>query len=161
VWTMARKRRTFEEMADSGFDLRLVPDLELMVLKTHTYVEAMLRRVLADRLGLGDGNECVNSLNYWRLAHLALGNEADRDLLELVESLNRVRNEIAHDLELDAGSKDLEGFVRGVIQPLRADYVWPGPNEAEARRKDFSFAATYVARQLIDRMTIRDWKRAE
>ena len=148
------KKKTFEEIADS-FDPRGTVDLELLVLRAHTYLEAMLRRVLSDRLGVGEGNTGMARLGFWYLAQLALGAPEDRELLGLVDRLNGVRNEIAHGMSLDPKSVDLERFVCDVLRRQRQDYRWPMPHEDEARRSDFCHALTFVARTLIDRMTPR------
>lgn len=152
---MMAKKKSFEEIAD-GFSARDIEDLELLVLRAHTYVEAMLRRVLSDRLGVPETGAGIGGLNFFRLAQLTLGREADKELLGLVERLNRVRNEIAHELRLDPTSPDLEAFVCETIRRFRPDYRWPSSKEGRERREDFCHALVFVARKLIDMMTPRD-----
>ena len=159
---MGRKKHTFEEVADSDFDLREIRDMELLVLKSHIYVETILRRIVSDKLAIPEDNPTLGSMLFWQLAQLALGGAGDEELLRHAEQLNTVRNEIAHELYLACGSKALEAFVTMAITARRPDYTWPSAHEDDARRPDFVQAAISLIRPLIDKMTPREatWPRS-
>ena len=153
---MTKKKHTFEEIADSDFDLRKITDLEWLVLKTHIYVETMLRRVLSDKLGLPEDSPALMEMQFSRMAELALGGPNEKSLLEHAGALNAARNAIAHELYVSPGSEAVEAFVAMAIRPRRPDYQWPNAHEEEARRRDFVHAATALIRPLIDMMTPRE-----
>jgi hypothetical protein len=125
---MARKHQpSFFEALQRGTYERVfsIRQPELLILRGHGVIEAALVSILAMRLRVEE--QSIPSTNFDTLARLALCGAAFDLMLQPVLHVNRLRNVVAHELELVDPTLLMEKFV-ATMPPTLADATKP-PHE--------------------------------
>jgi hypothetical protein len=110
-----------------------ITDVELATLKIHLVIEAVLRYLLAARLGIKeDLLPKPSQLRFGLLYELALAGVEDRHLVKGIKALNSARNSVAHRESPDLQDK-LADFVCEIRRSKRTEFDWPMDTSVQLR----------------------------
>lgn len=160
LWHRDMQQQTAGEQLSGRFEALLLQQaprlltassLDVLTLRAHATLEAVLRELLICRLAPTSGQ--IPNLNFARLAELALANMSRR-LTELVLSINHIRNYIAHHLQADELSSHVANFLKRF-----PEYNTPWVEDEASQRVGWSLILiiTIVAFGILPRV-LTDWR---
>lgn len=116
-----RARRTLDAAKIEQWSLKLyeTEDAEMVVLRGHMFLESQAYEFLAARLG--SPAEALPNTTFGVLSQIALSGDECAGLLRVISEFNRIRNDLAHNMDYNVLTSDLEQFVAEAAEFIPAD----------------------------------------
>nr|WP_315428203.1 hypothetical protein [uncultured Albidiferax sp.] len=120
-------------------------DAELLVLKVHLLIEEQIRLILHERFPNAAAAKKADLTCYQAIciAEGFCSEDADPKLWDILKKLNKLRNDIAHNLEPKGMTDQMSNIVKSVLPKLTTAQV-PELAEKMSPQQKFSFAASML-----------------
>lgn len=123
---MKKEANAVSRWADfSGEKLTAIGEVELAIIKVHVVFEDLLKFVLANRLGVPDGEFIEERIPFKILLKISLAGTSSSHLVGALRALTRARNGISHQVEAEDVSKNLRTFALEIGHAVNSPLSWP------------------------------------
>lgn len=106
--TRKRKGTHFRDILKNS--LSGIEDPELLTLRAHAMMEAILFHLLAAKLSVPESQ--IPQLSMYQLVDLVLPSPEDTPLRNAIMRFTRIRNTVAHSLQIQGYTREMQEFAR-------------------------------------------------